>query len=165
MERGFFLKMLGIGAGAATVAKGNIKDNSETEFKNQWLGEPFPDNLPGGFQTEKLNSYHFNDSPIQRTIICFTGKNNLLNSNIIGTMHMLLGNRTIPENYLELKGQSLLIKEFGELNEAVYVGNGNNLNALHFYRSNDANGLIRNPKGKYLILPDARGKSFPDFID
>ncbi len=60
---------------------------------------------------------------------------------------------------LMLTGQGILRANFSDLDDAVYVGDGNNPTASVFYHADDAAGTIRNTAGVYLILPDARGQT------
>lgn len=64
----------------------------------------------------------------------------------------VLGIRTIL-----LHGQGVLVADYQELTDAVYIGDGNNATAESFFKADDAAGTIRNIAGIYLILPDARG--------
>jgi len=59
---------------------------------------------------------------------------------------------------LKLTGQGILRVNYPLLDNAVYVGDGNNGTAPAFYHSDDAAGTIRNITGIYLKLPDARGR-------
>ena len=59
---------------------------------------------------------------------------------------------------LKLTGQGILRANYPLLDNAVYVGDGNNGTAPAFYRSDDSAGTIRNINGIYLKLPDARGR-------
>ena len=56
-----------------------------------------------------------------------------------------------------LTGQTLLIANYTELDEAVYVGNTANPTASTFFRTSDAGGTIRNVAGPYIVMPDLRG--------
>ncbi len=60
---------------------------------------------------------------------------------------------------LMLTGQGILRANFSDLDDAVYVGDGDNPTASVFYHADDAAGTIRNTAGVYLILPDARGQT------
>lgn len=57
-----------------------------------------------------------------------------------------------------LTGQGILRANYVELDNNIYVGDGNNLTAPAFYHADDAAGVTRNIAGIYLILPDARGR-------
>lgn len=60
---------------------------------------------------------------------------------------------------LMLTGQGILRANFSDLDDAVYVGDGDNPTASVFYHADDAGGAVRNTAGIYLILPDARGQT------
>ncbi len=58
---------------------------------------------------------------------------------------------------LLLTGQTILIANYPEVDESVYVGDGNNATASAFYRTSDTPGTVRNIAGPYLVLSDSRG--------
>ena len=60
---------------------------------------------------------------------------------------------------LLLHGQGVLVANYQELTNTVYVGDVDNGTAEAFYRADDAAGTTRNTTGAYLILPDARGRT------
>lgn len=63
---------------------------------------------------------------------------------------------------IQLTGQGILISNYPELDNVVYVGDGNNAAVAAagggFYHASDAAGTTPNTAGPYLILPDARGR-------
>ena len=63
---------------------------------------------------------------------------------------------TLGARALLLTGQGILRANFQNLDNNIYVGDGNNPSAPAFYHADDAAGTIRNIAGIYLILPDAR---------
>lgn len=70
---------------------------------------------------------------------------------------------TLNLKLLLLEGQGVLIANYQELTDVVYVGDGNNGTAPAFYKADDAAGTIRNIAGIYLILPDATD-IYPRFV-
>ena len=62
---------------------------------------------------------------------------------------------------LLLQGQGVLRDSYPDLDDAVYVGDGNNAAVAAgggaFFRADDALGVTPNIAGDWLILPDARG--------
>ncbi len=75
-----------------------------------------------------------------------------------GTELMWGGDATaIPYRFLLLHGQGVLRSSYGDLDSAVYVGDGNNATAAAYYHADDQAGTIRNIAGDYLILPESRG--------
>lgn len=65
---------------------------------------------------------------------------------------------TVGAKILLLHGQGVLVANYQELTNTVYVGDIDNGTAEAFFRADDAAGTIRNTTGDYLILPDARGR-------
>jgi len=61
-----------------------------------------------------------------------------------------------------LTGQGILISNYPELDNNVYVGDGNNAAVAAagggFYHASDAAGTTPDVAGPYLIMPDARGR-------
>lgn len=64
---------------------------------------------------------------------------------------------TNGDRVLLLNGQGITRSNYIDLDNAVYVGDGNNPTASAFYRADDAAGVTRNTTGIYLILPETRG--------
>jgi len=68
---------------------------------------------------------------------------------------------TNGDRVLLLQGQGVLRASYTELDEAVYVGDGNNATVAAagggFYHADDAAGVTPNTTGIYLILPETRG--------
>jgi hypothetical protein len=60
------------------------------------------------------------------------------------------------DRVLLLSGQGVLRAAYPALDNAVYVGDGNNPTAPYFYRADDAGGVTRNIAGVYLILPPGK---------
>lgn len=167
MKRGSFLKMLGIGAGAATVVKATPKESISGNIKKMvFNGEEFnvkPD--PNGVLKSdypELSKAILSPSRVpleserpeylgMKMVICYDN----YNDSVIqpGTVSMLLCKWGVPMNYIELKGQGVLREIFHKLDDATYVGDISNQVSFFFYHSDDAAGKVRNPKGKYLILP------------
>ena len=63
---------------------------------------------------------------------------------------------TLGARALLLTGQGILRANYQDLDNNLYVGDGNNGTAPAFYHADDAAGTTRNIAGIYLILPDAR---------
>jgi hypothetical protein len=63
---------------------------------------------------------------------------------------------TFGARALLLTGQGILRANYVDLDNAVYVGDGNNATAPAFFRADNSDGTSRNTTGIYLILPDAR---------
>lgn len=65
------------------------------------------------------------------------------------------------DRVLLLQGQGVLIATYPDLDERVYVGDGNNAavgaGGGRFYRSSDSGGATPNIAGPYLQLPESRG--------
>ncbi len=65
------------------------------------------------------------------------------------------------DRVLLFSGQGILIAVYPELDDKIYVGDGNNAAVAAgggaFYRSSDAGGATPNIAGPYLQLPDTRG--------
>ena len=68
---------------------------------------------------------------------------------------------TTGHRCLFLQGQGILRANFAALDDAVYVGDGNNAAVAagggFYYRADNANGTSPDITGIYLILPDRRG--------
>ena len=64
---------------------------------------------------------------------------------------------TNGDRVLLFQGQGIVRANYEDLDNAVYVGDGNNPTAASFYHADDAAGTTRNTTGIYLILPDNRG--------
>lgn len=162
MKRGSFLKFLGFGAGVAAVAKG---ENKKAPVEPKWDGSTFDPEYPNGYpsnESKKDNTpFTANSEPEytdMKPVICY--EHDIKLGDHPGRMCLLLHNGNIPKNYIELKGQGILREKFRKLDQAVYVDDICNNMAGCFYHSDDPAGEKRNPKGKYLILPDSREMAF-----
>lgn len=70
-----------------------------------------------------------------------------------------MGTGSIPTGLriLELTGQVILIANYADLVDAVYVGDANNATAAAFYKTSDAGGTTRSTSGTYMVLPSLQG--------